>query len=61
MSALPRTITPRTIPKAYYERRLTVDDVMSSRMIKPLHVLDRCVETDNANAILVTTAEWAKT
>ena len=41
MSALHRAITPRTIPKAYYERRLSVDDVMSNRMIKPLHVLDR--------------------
>ncbi|HMS79642.1 MAG TPA: hypothetical protein PKC20_08950, partial [Burkholderiaceae bacterium] len=36
-------------------RRLTVDDVESSRMIAaPLHLLDCCVETDNANAIIVT-------
>jgi acetyl-CoA acetyltransferase len=48
-------------PKAYYNRRLTVDDVLKSRMIcKPLHLLDCCVETDNANAIIVTSAERAK-
>ena len=61
MSASPTAITPRTIPKAYYKKRLTVEDVVSSRMIcKPLHLLDCCVETDNANAIIVTTAERAK-
>src|ERR1700760_1832800 len=48
-------------PKAYYKKRLTVEDVVTSRMIcKPLHLLDCCVETDNANAIIVTTAERAK-
>ena len=36
-------------PKAYYKKRYTVDDVLSSRIIcKPLHLLDCCVETDNA-------------
>ena len=36
-------------------------DVVNSRMIcKPLHLLDCCVETDNANAIIVTTAERAR-
>ena len=48
-------------PKAYYKNRVTVDDVLSSRMIcKPLHLLDCCVETDNANCIIVTTMERAK-
>src|SRR5437016_9533240 len=48
-------------PKAYYKKRLTVEDVVNSRMIcKPLHLLDCCVETDNANAIIVTTAERAR-
>jgi len=48
-------------PKAYYKKRITVEDVVNSRMIcKPLHLLDCCVETDNANAIIVTTAERAK-
>jgi len=44
-------------PKAYYKKRLAVEDIINSRMIcKPLHLLDCCVETDNANAIIVTTA-----
>lgn len=48
-------------PKALYKKRLTVDDVLNSRMIvKPLHLLDCCVETDNANAIIVTTRERAR-
>ena len=47
-------------PKAYYKQRLTVEDVVNSRMIvKPLHLLDCCVETDNATAIIVTRAERA--
>jgi len=48
-------------PKAYYKTRVTAEEVVNSRMIcKPLHLLDCCVETDNANAIIVTTAERAK-
>ena len=48
-------------PKAYYKKRYTVDDVLSSRIIcKPLHLLDCCVETDNATCIIVTRAERAK-
>src|ERR1700754_134897 len=48
-------------PKAFYKKRLTVEDIVNSRMIcKPLHLLDCCVETDIANAIIVTTAERAK-
>jgi acetyl-CoA acetyltransferase len=47
-------------PKAYYKRRLTVEDVVNSRfVVKPLHLLDCCVETDNATAIIVTSAERA--
>ncbi len=47
-------------PKAYYRQRVSVDDVLSSRMIcKPLHLLDCCVETDNATAIIVTRIEQA--
>jgi acetyl-CoA acetyltransferase len=48
-------------PKAYYKKRYTIDDVLNSRWIcKPLHLLDCCVETDNATAILVTSAERAR-
>ncbi len=48
-------------PKAYYKKRYTVDDVLSSRMIcKPLHLLDCCVETDNATCVIVTRAEHAR-
>ena len=47
-------------PKALYPRRVTVDDVLSSRMIvKPLHLLDCCLETDNGTAIIVTNAQRA--
>jgi acetyl-CoA acetyltransferase len=47
-------------PKAFYKQRVTVGDVLSSRMIvAPLHLLDCCVETDNGTAIIVTSAERA--
>ncbi len=47
-------------PKALYKQRVTVDDVLASRFIcKPLHLLDCCVETDNATAIIVTSAKRA--
>ena len=45
-------------PKAYYKKRYTVDDVVNSRIIcKPLHLLDCCVETDNATCLIVTRIE----
>ncbi len=48
-------------PKAYYNQRVTVRDVMESRVIaRPLHLLDCCVETDNATCIIVTSAERAR-
>jgi acetyl-CoA acetyltransferase len=38
-----------------------VDDVINSRMIvKPLHLLDCCVETDNGTAIVVTRMDRAR-
>ena len=47
-------------PKAYYKQRVTVEDVVNSRMIcKPLHLLDCCVETDNATALIVTSVDKA--
>lgn len=48
-------------PKAYYKTRYTVADVLNSRIIcAPLHLLDCCVETDNATCVIVTRAERAK-
>ena len=48
-------------PKALYKQRVTVDDVLSSRFIcKPLHLLDCCVETDNATGIIVTSTDRAR-
>jgi len=48
-------------PKALLKQRVTVDDVLNSRWItKPLHLLDCCLETDNATCIIVTSADRAK-
>ena len=48
-------------PKAYYKQRVRVEDVISSRMIvKPLHLLDCCVETDNGTALVVTSIDRAR-
>jgi acetyl-CoA acetyltransferase len=49
-------------PRAYYRRRVTVDDVLNSRwIVKPAcHLLDCCIETDNATCVIVTSAERAR-
>jgi acetyl-CoA acetyltransferase len=48
-------------PRALYKERVTVADVLASRMIcKPLHLLDCCVESDNGTAIVVTSAARAR-
>ena len=48
-------------PKAYYKKRVSVQDVLASRMIcKPLHLLDCCTESDNATALIVTSAARAR-
>jgi acetyl-CoA acetyltransferase len=48
-------------PKALFKERLTVQDVVSSRwIVKPLHLLDCCLETDNATCLIVTPAERAR-
>ncbi len=49
-------------PKAYYKTRVTVDDVLNSRwIVKPAcHLLDCCVETDNATCIIVTSTDRAR-
>lgn len=48
-------------PKALMQNRVAVDDVLASRMIvKPLHLLDCCLETDNATCMIVTRTERAR-
>lgn len=48
-------------PKALMKTPVTIDDVLNSRWItKPLHLLDCCLETDNATAIIVTSMEHAR-
>ena len=47
-------------PMAQYRDRITVDDVLSSRLVAdPLHKLDCCVISDGGGACVVTTAERA--
>ena len=47
-------------PNAMYRDPITVDDVVSSRMIAaPLHKLDCCAITDGGGAFIMTTAERA--
>jgi acetyl-CoA acetyltransferase len=48
-------------PKALLKQRVTVPDVLASRwIVKPLHLLDCCLETDNATCLIVTSAERAR-
>src|SRR5438105_1132377 len=50
-----------TNPMAQYRDPITVDDVLSSRMIAdPLHMLDCCVISDGGAARVVTTEERAR-
>jgi acetyl-CoA acetyltransferase len=47
-------------PQAQYRDPITVDDVLSSRLVAdPLHKLDCCVISDGGGACVVTTAERA--
>lgn len=48
-------------PGAMYRKPITVDDVLSSRLIAdPLHMLDCCVVTDGGGAVVITSAARAK-
>ncbi len=48
-------------PKAFKRDDLTVEDVLSSRMISsPLSLLDCCLVTDGGGSLIVTSAERAK-
>jgi acetyl-CoA acetyltransferase len=47
-------------PAAMYRDPITVEDVLSSRLVAdPLHKLDCCVVSDGGGALLITTAERA--
>jgi acetyl-CoA acetyltransferase len=48
-------------PRAIMRDPLTIDDVLSSRMISwPIHLLDCCLVTDAGGAVVVTSAERAR-
>ncbi|MGH7932059.1 MAG: acetyl-CoA acetyltransferase [Candidatus Binataceae bacterium] len=48
-------------PVAKYRDPITVDDVLSSRIISsPLHLLDCCIISDGGGALVVTSAERAR-
>lgn len=48
-------------PDAMYRDPITVDDVLSSRMIaEPLHMLDCCVISDGGGAVVLTSLERAR-
>jgi acetyl-CoA acetyltransferase len=48
-------------PNAVMRDPITIDEVMNSRMVAdPLHLLDCCLRTDGGGAIVLTTAERAR-
>jgi acetyl-CoA acetyltransferase len=48
-------------PDAMYRKPITIDDVLSSRMITdPLHLLDCCVVSDGGGALVLTTESRAR-
>ncbi|HEX7738658.1 MAG TPA: thiolase family protein [Marmoricola sp.] len=48
-------------PRAQYKKRLTVEEVLGSRMIAdPITLLQCCPNTDGAAAVVMASEEWAK-
>ncbi|MBI2872661.1 MAG: acetyl-CoA acetyltransferase [Chloroflexi bacterium] len=48
-------------PKALMKKRVAVEDVLNSRwIVKPIHLLDCCLETDNSVCFIVTSADRAR-
>ena len=48
-------------PHAYFRKPITVEDVLSSRMISdPLHLLECCPENDGACAVVLVAADRAR-
>jgi len=48
-------------PLAYMKKPITIDDVLSSKVIaSPLHMLDCCLRTDGGGAVILTRADIAK-
>ena len=48
-------------PYAHFQNEITIEDVLRSAPVcHPLHLLDCCVETDNATCVIVTSAERAR-
>ncbi len=48
-------------PRAKYRNRITVEDVLGSRLVSsPLHLLDCCLISDGGGALVVTSAQRAK-
>lgn len=49
------------VPRAMYREPITVDDVLSSRMIcYPFHLLECCLVTDGGGSLILTKAERAR-